>query len=110
MRIGFLLISLRFQASFTTIASAKVSRPVGRETRPRYRFGDYQLDLEGGFLRRGDQEITLRAKSFAVLAYLVERHGRLVTKAELIEAVWPDAAVTDNSLAQCLLENRRDFE
>ena len=49
----------------------------------------------------------LRAKTFEVLTYLVERPGRLVTKIELIEAVWPDAAITDNSLAQCLVEIRR---
>ncbi len=72
-----------------------------------YRFGEYKLDLEGGFLRRGDEEIALRAKAFEVLTYLVERRGRLVTKTELIEAVWRDAVVTDNSLAQCLLEIRR---
>jgi DNA-binding winged helix-turn-helix (wHTH) protein/Tol biopolymer transport system component len=78
------------------------------ETRHRqYRFGDFTLDLDGGFLRRGAGEVTLRAKTFDALTYLVERHGRLVTKAELIEAIWPDAAVTDNSLAQCLLEIRR---
>src|SRR5207248_8937961 len=46
-------------------------------------------------------------KAFEILAYLVEHHGRLVTKTALIEAVWPDAAITDNSLAQCLLEIRR---
>jgi DNA-binding winged helix-turn-helix (wHTH) protein len=41
------------------------------------------VDLECGSLRRGGEEISLRAKSFEVLTYLVERHGRLVTKAEL---------------------------
>ena len=75
-----------------------------------YRFGEYQLDLEGGFLRRGGEEVALRAKAFEVLTYLVERRGRLVTKTELIEAVWRDAAVTDNSLAQCLLEIRRALD
>jgi DNA-binding winged helix-turn-helix (wHTH) protein/Tol biopolymer transport system component len=75
--------------------------------RRQYEFGGYRLDLEGGFLWHGDEEVSLRAKSFEVLTYLVERRGRLVTKAELIEAVWRDAAVTDNSLAQCLLEIRR---
>jgi DNA-binding winged helix-turn-helix (wHTH) protein len=75
-----------------------------------YRFGDYKLDLEGGFLLRGDEEVALRAKSFEVLTYLVERHGRLVTKTELIEGVWRDAAVTDNSLAQCLVEIRRALD
>jgi DNA-binding winged helix-turn-helix (wHTH) protein/Tol biopolymer transport system component len=68
------------------------------------------LDLEGGFLLRGGEEVALRAKSFEVLTYLVERHGRLVTKADLIDSVWPDAAVTDNSLAQCLVEIRRALD
>ena len=72
-----------------------------------YRFGEFTLDLDSGFLRRGADEITLRPKVFDALTYLVERSGRLVTKAELIGAIWPDAAVTDNSLAQCLLEIRR---
>ena len=72
-----------------------------------YRFGEFTLDLDSGFLRRGADEITLRPKVFDALTYLVERSGRLVTKAELIGAIWPDAAVTDNSLAQCLAEIRR---
>jgi DNA-binding winged helix-turn-helix (wHTH) protein len=72
-----------------------------------YRFGDFTLDLDGGFLRRGADEVTLRPKVFDTLTYLVQRHGRLVTKAELVGAIWPDAAVTDNSLAQCMLEIRR---
>jgi DNA-binding winged helix-turn-helix (wHTH) protein/Tol biopolymer transport system component len=61
-------------------------------------------------LRRGDQEIRLRPKAFAVLAYFVERPGRLVSKTELIEAVWPDAAVTDNSLIQCVREIRQALD
>ena len=76
--------------------------------RPRsYYFGEFTLDLDAGFLRRGSEEITLRPKAFAVLAYLVHHHGKLVTKAALIDAVWPDSAVTDNSLSQSLLEIRR---
>jgi DNA-binding winged helix-turn-helix (wHTH) protein len=83
-------------------------RTYAPDTRHReYRFGDFILDLDGGFLRRGADEVTLRPKVFDALTYLIERHGRLVTKTELIEAIWPDAAVTDNSLAQCLLEIRR---
>ena len=75
--------------------------------RREYRFGDFTLDLDEGALYRGREEITLRPKAFAVLAYLIERHGRLVTKTELIDAAWPDAEVTENSLSQCLLEIRR---
>ncbi len=75
--------------------------------RSRFSFGAFTLDLDAGLLQRGDQEIPLRPKAFAALAYLVERPGRLVSKTELIEAVWPDAAVTDNSLVQCVREIRR---
>jgi adenylate cyclase len=46
----------------------------------------------------------LRRKSFEVLPYLVERPGRVVTKEELIKAVWPDVTVGDESLTQCISE------
>ena len=72
-----------------------------------YSFGDFTLDLDGGFLRRGADEVPLRAKPFEVLVYLVEHHGRLVAKSDVTDAVWPDTAVMDNSLAQCLVEIRR---
>jgi len=76
-------------------------------SRREYSFARFTLDLESGFLRRDGAEVTLSPKAFEVLAYLVEHHGRLVTKTALIEAVWPDTAITDNSLAQRLLEIRR---
>ena len=72
-----------------------------------YAFGEFTLDLDGGFLRRGAEEVALRPKAFEVLVYLVEHHGRLITKAALTEAIWPDSAVVDNSLAQCVVEIRR---
>jgi DNA-binding winged helix-turn-helix (wHTH) protein/Tol biopolymer transport system component len=72
-----------------------------------YCFGEFTLDLEGGFLRRGREEVKLRPKSFEVLTYLVEHHGRLVTKRALIDSVWPDTVITENSLAQCLTEIRQ---
>jgi len=87
-----------------------VSTPefLARETqRGQYLFGEFTLDLEGGFLRRNGDEVPLRPKAFDVLRYLVLHQGRLVSKDELARAVWADVAVTDNSLAQCLLEIRR---
>jgi len=87
-----------------------LSRPEphpGERPRREYCFADFTLDLDGGFLRRGAEEVTLSPKAFEVLAHLVEHHGLLVTKRALIDAVWQDAAVTDNSLAQRLLEIRR---
>jgi TolB-like protein/DNA-binding winged helix-turn-helix (wHTH) protein/Flp pilus assembly protein TadD len=70
-------------------------------------FDGFTLDLMRGCLRRGTEEIKLRPKSFEVLRCLAENGGRLVSKEELMAAVWPDTAVTDDSLVQCLIEVRR---
>jgi DNA-binding winged helix-turn-helix (wHTH) protein/TolB-like protein/Tfp pilus assembly protein PilF len=69
-------------------------------------FADFDVDLERGELRVGGAAIALRPKSFALLVYLARRPGRLLTKDELIEAVWLDVAVTDDSLVQCISELR----
>jgi len=70
-------------------------------------FDGFTLDLTRGCLLRGSQEVKLRPKPFEALKYLVENAGRLISKTELIEAIWPDTAVTDDSLVQCLIEVRR---
>jgi TolB-like protein/DNA-binding winged helix-turn-helix (wHTH) protein len=69
-------------------------------------FDQFTFDLTRGCLLRGGEEIKLRPKSFETLKYLVENSGRLVSKDELVGAVWPGTAVTDNSLVQCLKEVR----
>ena len=56
---------------------------------------------------RAGRRIPLRPQAFAVLRYLAEHPGRLVTKDELMAAVWPGIAVTDDSLVQCIGEVRR---
>ena len=60
-------------------------------------------------MRVGGAAVSLRPKTFALLAYLAGRPGRLLTKDELIEAVWPDVTVTDDSLVQCISELRAAF-
>ena len=69
-------------------------------------FDDLTLDLTRGSLLRGSEEIKLRPKSFEALKYLVQNSGRLVTKDELIQAVWPDSFVTDDSLVKCVNDVR----
>jgi DNA-binding winged helix-turn-helix (wHTH) protein/Tol biopolymer transport system component len=78
--------------------------------RRRYSFGSFTVDVDRRVLLRGGDEVPLRSKSFEVLAYLVDHHSELVTKAALMQAVWPDTAVTDNSLAQCMVEIRRALD
>jgi TolB-like protein len=66
------------------------------------------VDLVAETLRdRDGRPVELRPRAFAVLRHLVENPGRLVTKNELIAAVWPGLAVTDDSLVQCIHEIRR---
>jgi DNA-binding winged helix-turn-helix (wHTH) protein/TolB-like protein len=69
-------------------------------------FDEFTLDLTRGCLQHGQNVIKLRPKSFEVLKYLVENNGRLISKDELISAVWVDTAVTDGSLVQCLKDIR----
>src|SRR6266700_6608810 len=77
---------------------------------PTYQFGDFTLDLARGCVFRTGVEIKLRPKVFDTLKYLVEHPGRLVGKQELMQAVWPDAFVTDDSLVQCTIELRRALD
>lgn len=73
----------------------------------RLRFGRYVLDLERCCLLAGDEEISLRPKTFEFLRYLAGNPGRLVSKDELLAAVWPNVVVTEDSLFQCVAELRR---
>src|SRR5687768_8894123 len=72
-----------------------------------YSFGRFVLDLTRGCLLSDGREIPLRPKTFAVLTYLVQRPGQLVSKEELLEAVWPGLIVTDDTLVQSIGELRR---
>jgi pimeloyl-ACP methyl ester carboxylesterase/DNA-binding winged helix-turn-helix (wHTH) protein len=63
-----------------------------------YRFGPFRLDLRERQLSRGGEVIPLRGKVFDTLSVLVENAGRLVTKQELLDAVWPETAVEENNL------------
>ena len=71
-----------------------------------FRFEGFTLDLTRRSLRAGDHLVELRPKSFDVLAYLVERAGRPAGKDEIIQAVWPDVTVTEESLTRCVSDIR----
>jgi DNA-binding winged helix-turn-helix (wHTH) protein/rhodanese-related sulfurtransferase len=76
----------------------------------RVRFDRYVLDDQRGCLLAGDEEITLRPKTFEFLRYLASNPGRLVSKDELLAALWPNVVVTDDSLFQCVAELRRALQ
>jgi DNA-binding winged helix-turn-helix (wHTH) protein/pimeloyl-ACP methyl ester carboxylesterase len=63
-----------------------------------YHFGPFHLDVRERRLSRGDRVIPLRLKVFDTLLVLVENAGRLVTKQELLDRVWPETTVEENNL------------
>jgi len=72
-----------------------------------YQFGTFELNLSSGRLTRDGQEVKLRPKAFQLLHHLVENRGRLVSKEEILEALWPGAFATDDSLVQVLSNIRQ---
>jgi DNA-binding winged helix-turn-helix (wHTH) protein len=70
--------------------------------------GGFKVDLAAErFIDPSGRARGLRPQAFAVLRHLIANPGRLVTTDELMQAVWPGVAVTDDSLVQCLGEIRR---
>jgi DNA-binding winged helix-turn-helix (wHTH) protein/pimeloyl-ACP methyl ester carboxylesterase len=63
-----------------------------------YRFGPFHLDVRERRLSRGSAVIPLRLKVFDTLRVLVENAGRLITKQELLDTVWPGTTVEENNL------------
>jgi TolB-like protein/DNA-binding winged helix-turn-helix (wHTH) protein/tetratricopeptide (TPR) repeat protein len=72
-----------------------------------FRFDAFELDAQRRTLRRSGADVELRPLAFDALACLVRHAGRVVTKDELIAAVWPGLVVTDDSIARCISDIRR---
>lgn len=72
------------------------------------RFGGVALDSDRGVLRRADGgETTLRPKTLELLLLLLRAKARMVTREEILDRVWADVTVTDDSITQCIGELRR---
>jgi TolB-like protein/Flp pilus assembly protein TadD len=64
-----------------------------------YRFGSFHLDQAGRMLFRGKVKVPLTPKVFDILLILVQNAGRLVTKEDLLQSVWPDIFVEEANLS-----------
>ena len=69
-------------------------------------FADYSFSRDAG-LRRAGEAVALPPKIAAALALLVERRGGLVTRDELVRAVWGDQGASNDSIARCLYQMRQ---
>jgi DNA-binding winged helix-turn-helix (wHTH) protein/predicted ATPase len=66
-----------------------------------------RIEAENEWAWCGRQRLQLMPKAFAVLRHLVDHAGRLITKEELLAAVWRDAVVSDAALTSCIRDLRR---
>src|SRR5882762_3104037 len=64
-----------------------------------YEFGPFSLDAIERVLRRDENPLNLTPKSFDTLLFLVRNQGRMLTKEELLQEIWPDTFVEDVNLA-----------
>lgn len=69
------------------------------ENRGELLFGEFRLDPANALLWRSSDRVALQPKPFEVLCCLVKQAGRLVTKDELLDTVWPNLHVTESSLS-----------
>jgi DNA-binding winged helix-turn-helix (wHTH) protein/tetratricopeptide (TPR) repeat protein/TolB-like protein len=77
--------------------------PTGR----RYRLGELVVDLDDGSVWKGEERVSLQPKLLAILETLIRLHPKLVSKNELLDAVWPDQIVSEAALAQRVKDLRR---
>lgn len=77
-----------------------------QETQSIYQLGELRFAPSDHRLSRNGEDIHLRPKTFQVLQYLVERHGHLVTKEELLDAVWSETYVNEKVLSRSVWEIR----
>src|SRR6202167_2481263 len=75
-----------------------------------YRFGPFVLDPARRTLSRADSPVSLTPKAFDVLLFLVQNPNRLVTKEELLQAVWGDTNVEEGNLTQYISHLRKAMD
>jgi len=74
---------------------------------PKLSFGPFVLDTESRTLSRNGQRVTVTAKVLDTLIVLVANRGRVTSKDELLQALWPDTTVEEANLAQNISMIRR---
>src|SRR5205809_5677089 len=72
-----------------------------------YEFGPFRVDAGQRLLLRGGTPVPILPKSFDTLVALVSRSGQLLDKDALLGAVWPEAAVEENSVAKAISDIRK---
>ena len=75
--------------------SLSVFSRMNSQTPETFRFGEFELDVDAGELRRDTRRLKLQPQPFKLLVLLVRRAGRLVTRDEIRGELWPDGTYVD---------------
>src|SRR5262245_18604984 len=78
-----------------------------KQTNQLYEFGPFRLDADERLLMRDGRMTPLPPKVFDTLLVLVENSGRVVSKDELMQSLWPDTFVEESNLTQNISQLRR---
>jgi len=107
-RISFATIKPYIETSLVTFQQSPIS---GEEMNHRplsfYAFGPFRINVTERLLQHGDELVPISPKVFDTLLILVENHGHVVEKRELMDQLWPDTFVEESSLTQNISLLRR---
>jgi DNA-binding winged helix-turn-helix (wHTH) protein/tetratricopeptide (TPR) repeat protein len=73
----------------------------------RYGFGDFVFDSDGFLLLRSGESVSLQPRVLEVLRYFIEHRGRMIAKAELLDALWPEQDVNEGVVSWSVSHIRR---
>jgi DNA-binding winged helix-turn-helix (wHTH) protein/tetratricopeptide (TPR) repeat protein len=80
---------------------------IPRQDRELYEFEGFVVDPYRRLLTRDGEPVPLPPKALATLVALLDRHGQVVEKEELIQTVWPDTFITEATLTQNVFRLRK---
>lgn len=75
--------------------------------RSSFRFGPFRLDPDAAELCRDEHRVELRPKCLRLLLYLVQRQGKLLSREALLEHIWSDVVVGQETLSRTITEVRQ---
>lgn len=85
-------------------------QPIPQQPIPQqYWVGEFFVDLSRNQIGLNDQSQSITPKALAVLTYLAQRQGQVVTYDELLDNIWPDSVVTANTLQRCIAQLRKSM-